>query len=131
MRCLDLPTSHATKKEFVKPLLIMAPPESKDLDRIMEEILMEFQELALEGLLVEMPDGITVSELGGLCDSAPPHVSLHVLPFGGGCTRGPQEGRGVGLCMRRTPWGSGGSGDPKPGMRRPGGGNGGVARPQT
>ena len=109
----------------------MDPPKSKDLDRIMEEILMEFQELALEGLLVEMPDGITVIAIWGY---AIHHLHAHhcICCHSGWGARGATRTMGckiVGCATADYMAGAEGYLETQLGMRRSGGGCGGGRRP--
>ena len=50
MRCLDLPPSIVFKRAFVMPLAFFGPPEPKDLDRCLAELLGSLKALALDGV---------------------------------------------------------------------------------
>jgi len=57
IRCLDLPPAMVSKKKFIAPVMFVDPPEPHDLDRVMQELLSELRQLALEGIAVETAYG--------------------------------------------------------------------------
>jgi hypothetical protein len=73
MRCIDLPPWLVGGRKWVYPLCFIGPPESKDLDRVIQELVMELRDMALNGFTVTLPDGqplrIRVFPVGFICDS--------------------------------------------------------------